>query len=209
MARSASTVAALGDGRFDGEEGVILLGSDDSVELTWVAADSRWRGDEAPLVELHTVAMDHFGPANEWKYLFFAAGNLGAFNRTDMGFNPAPIRNAATAYAAGLTLQELMVGVLWNNSGSGNAELAIVQYPFGDGDGISGTIYPDPYVSTVLTGTTTREWVTAGWQDSALTEELIDDKPVLAPHLYTRYTTGSDGPRLARLLSKWRWVGTP
>lgn len=210
--RVASSISSLGTGRFDGEEAFISL-SDDGIPLTWHDGSGTWRSPAMKMFELHSaIPIRHSGPGGAWKYLYVMSGNPGNFNRSDFGWDPVAVRNAGAGYSAGLTRQEKIDAVFTSGDGAGQAQMAIVLYPFDQGSSISGLISPDTYVSSYINATADsggRAWQTSGWQTSAITALQIGTNPILAPHLYTKTLGGSNDGKLYALKIDGRWVGDP
>lgn len=203
--RTAASIAALGVGRFDGEEAFIPLGNNDGAELTWKAPVAQWRSEERETFVLHSadVGASNTGP-NDWEYLYFPDGNPGSFNRSDFGWEPALIGSPGAAYAAGLRLQENLSAVMV--AGSVGWQLATIHYEFDQGDLISGLINPDGHEGVILNLPTVSAWATTGWRNSAIPTPT---KQTLAPHLYSRFTGAGGGAILKALRIDWRWAGTP
>lgn len=203
--RVAATIAALGAGRFDGEEAFIPLGSNDGAELTWHAAAGEWRSEERDTFTLHSVDLvpQNIAP-NDWEYLYLPTGNAGEFNRSDYGWDPQPINQPGAAYAAGLHLQENLTAAIV--AGAAGWQLGTVHYEFDQGDQISGAIDPEPHVSVILQCPQVSVYASTGWTDSSIPTPT---KQTLAPHLYSRFLAGGGGFVLKSLLAQWRWVGAP
>lgn len=190
---------------------MITLSASDYVVLSWSDATAKWRSAaKSHIAGMHSVALRPGNVApDQWVYLYLSAGNAGEYNRSDNGWNPIAINNAAAAYSAGLHIQEY-ISAVWHTITGDNWDLATVLYDFDNTSSISGAISPDAHVSTILPAEEAfgARWATTGeWKNSAIPTPT---KSFLAPHLYTRYHTAlGSGTLLQQIHARYRWVGTP
>lgn len=209
--RTASTIAGLGAGTRDGETAVLRYGST-ATRLRWHTSPAVWLSDPHVAVEYRDLdRMDGpTTPDHAWKYLALpVTGHAGAFS-----WMPRAVLDAQAAYSAGLVLQEDVQGIYWCWNPATVFQIAVVWYAF-DHDGfIDPAITPDDTspgrnVGVLLSAwPTIRGMVGTGWQDSPI------DTPTagaLAPHLYTRFLSGTQDPGHfpEEIVARWRWKGAP
>jgi len=209
MARRVTSVAELGAGTSDLEPVIFEYGAQE-VLLRWNAAAARWESRAQPTIRQRgDWRIGKLGTIDGgWTYFTDPEGNAGTIASSSYTWDPYSILDADAAYAAGLTIEENLSAVFWNNLLGRDFDLAVVRYPMDTGDRVEPGLLADDHVSAFLTsGNGVRKWQTTGWVASTIDPPT---KPILAPHLYSRWSgTKDDRPRLEYLRALWRWVGDP
>ena len=207
--RRASSIAALGAGLHDGEAAILEFGNSEA-RLRWNATDSKWYSKPAPTIRARgDWKLNPSGGASQgqWQYLSEPIGSYGQVGQSSFTWDPHSIRDADAAYGAGLVLQEHMAAVVWNFTLGESIDVGLIRYAVNDGDMISTLATPSGNVGCFITsGNGQRKWQNTGWVNSGIPTPT---KPILAPHLYSRWTgTGTTGSfHFEYLLARWRWAG--
>jgi hypothetical protein len=161
--RRATSVDALGEGRFDGEAVEIAFG--DTIEkLRWHASAGAYVGRPRQTIEYrHLDRTNTTGPMGTWMYLSHASpdASLKAYS-----WFPEAVLDADDAYNAGLSLQEKIDAVWWSWTAGSVFQVAVVWYGFEIGGYIDPAIVPTDGVNIgakIDSWATVRGVRTTGW----------------------------------------------
>lgn len=203
MGRIAFSIAALGDGAYDGEKAVVRFGGE-RARMRWDLGGEKWIGDEQRLItfcELDAM-IDANGVPDVYDYFKTPiSGAIGGW-----GWEPHPILNANLAYNAGLNLYVKFDAVYWSFDPAKTYTLGLILYPFSSAALINPLIDPADFVGLELDSLPgQRRFSTTGWVVNPLGSP---GQSVIAPHLYTKFVDGPDNgshSRLEYLRCSYRW----